>query len=121
MITPENLRDLVEEYDIQFEGPTPSRKWPDRYRHLFQVIRDISANRYDEYVKRTDIDQKTMNKQTSRVRKVIDIATRFRRNISSYEDTWRDAIETTIMGFLKEEVVWLVYSIRTLCLLLMLR
>ncbi|KFY47732.1 hypothetical protein V496_10477 [Pseudogymnoascus sp. VKM F-4515 (FW-2607)] len=105
MITPENLRDLVEEYDIQFEGPTPSRKWPDRYRHLFQVIRDISANRYDEYVKRTDIDQKTMNKQTSRVRKVIDIAIRFRRNISSYEDTWRDAIETTIMGFLKEEVV----------------
>jgi hypothetical protein len=111
MPTPEKLRDLVEEYHIKFEGPTPPRKWPDRYRHLFQVVRDIWANRYDEYIKRTDIDQKTINKQISRVRKVIEIATRLRRNTSSHEDTWRDAVETTILGLLKEEVVWLVYPI----------
>ncbi|KAH8685482.1 hypothetical protein BGZ60DRAFT_395270 [Tricladium varicosporioides] len=104
-LPPEKLRNQIEKYDILFEGPVPPRKWPDRYRHLFQVIRDIWANRYDEYTRRTDIDRETIDKQMTRVRTVVDKATRFRKNIGSHEDTWRDAIENATVGLFVEEVV----------------
>jgi hypothetical protein len=105
-LTAKELRRLIEKYDIQFDGPIPPRMWPDRYKDLFQVIRDIWANRYDEYIQRTDIDQIIMNKRKSQVRAVVDKSTRFRKNLGSNEGTWRDSVEKPIIDLFEKEVVW---------------
>ena len=102
----ENLRGLVKDHSINFEGPVPPKKWPTQYSHIFQAIRDIWANRYDEYVKRTDIDQKTIRKLKVRVRELRTKAASLRNDIATNEDTWRDWIETLVMGRFDQEIVW---------------
>lgn len=107
----ELLKRLVDDYSISFEGPVPPKQWPIRYSHLFQVIRDISANRYDEYIKRTDIDPKAVRKQKSRVRDLRIRASSLRTDYGIEEGTWRGLIETLVMGRFDQEVVWSVLLI----------
>ncbi|KAH8592079.1 hypothetical protein B0O99DRAFT_689861 [Bisporella sp. PMI_857] len=104
-LTPEKLMQHLENHDIQFEGPIPPRKWPDRYAPLFQVIRKIWAIRYDEYIKRTDIEQKTVHRQRRRVRAIISKTAKFRRNIGSLEETWRDSAEKIVAEVFDEEAI----------------
>jgi hypothetical protein len=106
-LTPEELREHIEKYEILFEGPVPPRKWPDRYKHLFQVIRNIGANRYDDYIKRTDIDREIIDKLVKRVRTIVAKSARFRKNVGSLEDTWRDEIEyPSLVKLFCGDVVW---------------
>jgi hypothetical protein len=110
-LSKEQLKGLVDEYDINFEGPVPPRQWPTQYSHLFQVIRNIWANRYDKYITRTDIDQKTIRKQIARVRDLRTRATSLRMDFGINEDTWRSLIENPVMGRFDQEIVWSVLLI----------
>jgi hypothetical protein len=110
-LSKELLKSLVDDYSINFEGPVPPRQWPTQYSHLFQVIRNIWANRYDKYIIRTDIDQKTVRKQKARVRDLRTRATSLRKDFGINEDTWRGLIETPVMGRFDQEIVWSVLLI----------
>lgn len=105
-LSKEQLKRLVDDYSINFEGPVPPKQWPAQYSHLFQVVRDIWANRYDEYIKRTDIDQKTVRNQKSRVRDLRTKASSLRTDFGINEDTWRGLIETPVMARFDQEIVW---------------
>jgi hypothetical protein len=109
--TKEQLKGLVDEYSIKFEGPVPPKLWPSQYSHLFQVIRDIWANRYDDYIKRTGIDQKTIRRQRARVRDLRTNASRLRTDFGINEDTWRASIETLVFRRFDQEIVWYVFLI----------
>ncbi|KAE9377465.1 hypothetical protein N431DRAFT_500317 [Stipitochalara longipes BDJ] len=104
-LTKEQLKGLVDEYNIKFEGPAPPKLWPSQYSHLFQVIRDIWANRYDDYKERTDIDQKTIRRQRARVRDLRTNASRLRTDFGINEDTWRASIETLVFRRFDQEIV----------------
>lgn len=110
-LSKEQLKRLVDDYGINFEGPLPARQWPIQYSHLFQVIRNIWATRYDEYIIRTDIDQKTVRKQKARVRDLRTRATSLRKDFGINEDTWRGLIETPVMERFDQEIVWSVLLI----------
>lgn len=110
-LTKEQLKRLVDDYNIKFEGPVPPKQWPTKYSHLFQVIRDIWANRYDDYKDRTDLDQKTIRKQKARVRDLRTNASRLRTDFAINENTWRDLIEKPVIGRFDQEVVWSVLLI----------
>jgi hypothetical protein len=101
------LRRFAEQYQISFEGPVQPKKWPLREQDLFHVIREIWANRYDNYTERSDIDQKTMRKQKDRVRRLCQIARRLRQDDIN-EDTWRILVETALMERFSEEIIWFV-------------
>ncbi|KAF4633227.1 hypothetical protein G7Y89_g4891 [Cudoniella acicularis] len=94
----EQLQKLVADYNLKFEGPVPPKQWPTQYSHLFQVIRNIWANRYDDYIIRTDTDQKTVRRQKARVRDLRTNVSRLRTDFGINEDIWRDSIEKPVIG-----------------------
>jgi hypothetical protein len=102
----QQLRIHVENHDIKFEGPVPPSQWPDRYKHLFQVIHNIWSNRYDDYEKRTDVDARIKRSQCARVRDLRINASRLRVDVESNEDTWRGLIEVKVIGRFDQEIVW---------------
>lgn len=104
----QELKGLIEQYGIKFEGPVPPHKWPRKQKHLFQVIRDIWANRYDEYKKRTGGDETILLNHLKRVRNLRNNAYRLRAGININEGTWRGVVETLVFGRFDEEIVWLV-------------
>lgn len=105
-LTKEELRKLVEQYNIVLEGPAPPKAWPIRFNNHFQTIRDISAIKYDDYVRRQDLSWRIMRKQKERVRDLRTKAGRLRRENKVNEDTWRDAIEKPIMERFQQNVIW---------------
>lgn len=104
--TKEQLKGLVDEYNIKFEGPVPPKLWPSQYNHLFHVIRDIWVNRYDDYIQRTDISQKTVRGLRARVRDLRTNASRLRTDFGINEETWRASIETLVFRRFDQEIVW---------------
>jgi hypothetical protein len=98
---------LIETHDIEIEGPIPPRKWPARYRHIFQEIGEISQTRFDNYIKRNDINKNILEQRIKRAKEVVEKAVRLRKNISSNEQTWRGTIEITLVKVFDEQVVWL--------------
>lgn len=100
------LGNLAVEYGIHFEGPVPSSQWPRRYRHLFQVIRVISSNHYDDYEKRTDLNPKLKRKQIDRVRELRLSATALRKDFECNEEVWRDSIEVKVVWRFDQEIIW---------------
>jgi hypothetical protein len=104
----EELMSLVGRYGIKFEGPVPPRKWPTQYKHLFQVPRSIWANRYDDFIERTDIDPKTIWKQRKRVRDLCIDASKLRKDNGVNEMGWRDLVEKSVIRRFDLEVIWLV-------------
>jgi hypothetical protein len=96
----------LERFDIRFEGPVPPRRWPEQYRHLFQVIRDIWANRYDNYSQIDDRDPNYVNKYRDCVKTIVDQAAKFRENTGRNESTWRDSIESYVLKLFHKEIRW---------------
>lgn len=105
-LSKEHWKRHIDDYSINFEGPVPPKQWPTQYSHLFQVIRDIWANRYDEYIKRTDIDRKSVRKLQKRVRDLRTKASSLRADFGINEETWRSLMETPVMGRFDQEIVW---------------
>jgi len=104
----EEMTNLRKEFQITFEGPKRPKYWPAKYKHHFKVIRDIWATRYDDYITRTDIDQRTLKEQRIRVQRICQNARRLRSDIDINENTWRSAVEDTVFDRFGEEVLWLV-------------
>ncbi|PMD30617.1 hypothetical protein L207DRAFT_573440 [Hyaloscypha variabilis F] len=103
--TKKQLKEKVDEYNIKFEGPVPPRLWPSPYSYLFHVIRDIWANRYDDYIKRTDISQKAIRGHRARVRDLRTNAYRLRTDFGINEETWRASIEALVFRRFDQEIV----------------
>jgi hypothetical protein len=102
------LREYAEQYKIEFEGPVGSNSWPEQHKHLFMVIQEISANRYDEYAKRKDIDKDVLERQESRIMQLRRRAARLRKDRHINEDTWRYGIEQFVVEQFGQDVVWFV-------------
>ncbi|KAL2007738.1 hypothetical protein VTN00DRAFT_7720 [Thermoascus crustaceus] len=43
-------RDLIDKYNIVFDGPIPSREWPVQYAPIFHKLREIEGVTYEEYL-----------------------------------------------------------------------
>jgi hypothetical protein len=106
------LRDYIAQFKIEFKGPVGPKHWPERHKRHFLTIRDIWATRYDEYVKRNDIDQNLLHKQRTRVRKLRQRAVELREEGNPNERSWRDDLEVPVTERFKDEVVW--YRTRSL-------
>jgi hypothetical protein len=101
-------RQLAQQYDITFDGPVPPERWPVRYRHLFNVVRDIGSNRFDEYKQNSDISREIREQQEERVKRLCIHAKRLRNDLNINESTWRDQIEKPVIERFSQNVVWLV-------------
>lgn len=106
--TKADLPNLLRKHEIKFEGPLQPSKWPPQQKHLFLVIRDIWATRYDEYMNRAGIDKRIIKKQQDRVRDLRKNAYMLRNDVDNNEDTWRHSIERLIFERFTKDIVWLV-------------
>ncbi|KAF2258273.1 hypothetical protein CC78DRAFT_621936 [Lojkania enalia] len=90
---------LLKDYKIKFEGPAPPRDWPDLYSYYFQVIRDIWANRFNDFKSRYTPTQK------SRVRNLRQKAIDLSNDISVNEATWRTSVEPLVLERFDNNVI----------------
>lgn len=102
------LKQLMDNFSIKFEGPVPPTDWPLLYSHHFNVIRDIWSARYDDYMKRTDINAQKKAEQHERVVKLRKNAYSLRQDLGINESTWRDLVEPKVVNIFGEEVIWYV-------------
>lgn len=102
---PKDVRDLIEEYNISFDGPIPPSSWPVLYRDIFQNIRDIERLRFDEYGPNEKRGMLSVAEMKVRVRRLIRIAQDCRKQRKN-EVGWRLHTEPEIVSRLIAEVVW---------------
>ncbi|KAJ4299561.1 hypothetical protein N0V90_004807 [Kalmusia sp. IMI 367209] len=105
------LKELMESFSIKFEGPVSPNSWPPLYSHHFKAIRDIWSVRYDDYMKRTDIDAQRKAKQQRRVVRLRENAYSLRQDLSNNESTWRDLVEPNVIKIFGEQVIWFVKTV----------
>ena len=101
-LSPERLRDLIEQYNIKFRGPTLTKSWPTRYKHLFQQIRKIGITLYEDYIDSID----NVEEQRLRATHLRDQAHKLLQDINTNEDTWRDAVEKSVFERFDKDVLW---------------
>jgi len=104
-LTAEQLRDLIWEYNIHFEGPIPPVAWPPQYSKVFQNIRNIARTHFDEYESNENRGPITVAKLKNRVLKLNRTAYDCRRQRVN-EASWRQDTEPQIVSRLGAEVVW---------------
>jgi hypothetical protein len=109
-LTQEELRQLIEEHNISFEGPIPPREWPERYRHTFEEIRGIENLRIEAATSRTDDDHAVAQvpAQWQLKRRAIwlsRVAWRCRRERAN-EAQWRHETEPVVLARFDLEVSW---------------
>lgn len=100
-LTAEQHRELAEEYNICFDGPTPPSSWPVQYAEIFRNIRDIERLRYDEY----GPNEKRGMLMKDRVVRLTRIAYNCRKQREN-EATWRGHTEPEVVSRFDAEVVW---------------
>jgi len=104
-LTAEQHRELVEEYNIYFDGPIPPSSWPVQYTEIFRNIRDIQHLRYDEYGPNEKRGPSTVTQMKNRVLNLNRIAYTCRKQREN-EATWRGQTEPEIVFRFGVEVVW---------------
>lgn len=108
-LTQEELRQLIEEYNISFEGPLPPREWPERYRQTFEEIRGIGNLRIEASTSRSE--NNTLGQipaQWQLKRRAIwlsRVAWRCRRERAN-EAQWRQETEPVVLARFDLEVSW---------------
>jgi hypothetical protein len=107
-ISKEQYQSIIEEHYIVFKGPAPPDEWPVPYQQHFSVIRNIWANRYDDYKANENIDKTTRTAFKCRVNDLREKALSLRRDININEATWRASVETIIIERFEKDPVWLV-------------
>ncbi|KAH7067282.1 hypothetical protein BKA63DRAFT_521878 [Paraphoma chrysanthemicola] len=98
------LRALIREHGIRFEGPVPQRNWPKRYAHHFQTIRDISRVWYDEYKADRTIPRKRRSEFKKRANHLREMAYHLLDDVKTNESTWRD-FEPYVLQRFSEPVI----------------
>jgi hypothetical protein len=101
----ERERELIEEYEICFEGPIPPSRWHSKYTDIFRTIRDIERLRYDEYGHNEKRGILPVAEMKARVRRLNLIAYRDRKTREN-EATWRAHAEHEVVFRFSTEVVW---------------
>jgi len=105
-LSPERLRDLLEQYNIIFRGPTLTKSWPPQHKHLFQHIRKIGTTLYEDYIDSIDIEPQIVEKQRSRATDLRNQAHKLLQDINTNEGTWRDAVEKSVFERFDKDVLW---------------
>jgi hypothetical protein len=94
------LNQLLKDFNIHFEGPVPPSRWPPKERHLFNVIREIWSERYDE-------SQHNISRELEdRVHALILHASALRTDSNPVESDWRINIEDDVFQRFKKSIVW---------------
>ncbi|KAF3049354.1 hypothetical protein E8E11_004819 [Didymella keratinophila] len=99
------MRRISHSHGIRFEGPVPPSKWPDRYKHTFQVIRAIQFLQYETYKKDARVDS---GRRSEYRKKVQSIRTKVRSlliDLNPNERAWRD-LETPLFNMFDSPVLW---------------
>jgi hypothetical protein len=104
-LTPEKHRSLIEEYDICFDGPIPSSRWPTQYVDIFRPLHDIKHLRYEEYKPNERRAILTVAEMKDRIARLNRIASNCRKQLEN-EATWRGLTEPEIVSRLAAEVTW---------------
>ncbi|KAF2734480.1 hypothetical protein EJ04DRAFT_244784 [Polyplosphaeria fusca] len=95
-LSDERLHDLIQEYNISFEGPVPPIEWPLAYSHHFHVIRSIWAQRHDSHVGKIA----TLGSiQRNKARKLREKAKSLAKAIKINESTWRQCEDRVVARF----------------------
>jgi hypothetical protein len=109
-LSKEELRDLIERYQINFEGPVQPKSWPESYKSLFLDIRQIGATRYDEYMgapeNSTSKRRRIVESTLTRVRDLRDRACEARQDVETTESTWRSRVESIIRDRFSAAALW---------------
>lgn len=98
------FRQLIRNYGIRFEGPVPPREWPDQHKHHFQVIREISTIRYDDYKVNERIPKERRKDFQKRVNYLREKAYNLLDDVKANEATWRE-LELSILKRFDERVI----------------
>lgn len=104
-LKPEELRKLMKEYDINFEGVLPPSEWPVQYAELFRKIYDIKHLAYEEYKpseRRTILAVAEMKDRVAKLNRI----SRSCLDQDGNEATWRGLTEHQIVSRFDEEVKW---------------
>jgi hypothetical protein len=101
-------RNLIEKYDIVFDGPIPSREWPIKYVPIFQKFREIEDVKYERYIG-TLITQNQANHYSchifERVADLIRAAYDMRKSLAN-EATWREGTESLVVSRFHTDIAW---------------
>ncbi|SRR6266487_2587631 len=109
-LTQEELRQLIEEYGISFEGPIPRREWPERYRQTFEDIRGIENLRIEASTSLIE-NNHTVGEIPAqwqlkrRATWLSRVAWRCRRERAN-EAQWRQETEPVVLARFDLEVSW---------------
>lgn len=109
-LLPEEERRLMEQYEISFDGPLLPRDWPVQYKEIFEKIRQIVRETYDDYGKDGRLDHRltvlpNIPQIKRRACELLREAHRCRRQRVN-EATWRLSIEHFIISQFRAEVIW---------------
>ncbi|KAF1949104.1 hypothetical protein CC80DRAFT_555718 [Byssothecium circinans] len=101
----EVVRDLLFQHKILFEGRASPNQWPRQHQHHFQVIRDISALRYDQWEGDERIDIARRISYGNRVRNLSGQARALLNDLHVNEDTWRTQVEHFVSEPFEKHVI----------------
>lgn len=104
-LRPEELRKLIKEYNINFDGILPPSEWPAQYAELFRKIYDIKNLAYEEYKPSERRTTLAVTEMKDRVAKLSRIA-RSCLLQDANEPTWRGLTESHIFSRFDAEVKW---------------
>lgn len=99
------FRELIANHDIEFRGPIPPSKWPERYKNIFDRIRDIDRERFDEYQPGERRAILSVAQMKERVRKLVSATAAARRELVN-EYTLRLRTEPHVVARFETEVIW---------------
>lgn len=112
-LSAEQIRDLIQQYNISFVGPVPPSSWPTQHIDVFQQIRNISQERYEKYGPKEQKGILEVEETKKRVRRLNNIAYDCRTQRLN-EAGWRLNTEPEVFFRFGTEVVW--YEMRVLLL-----
>jgi hypothetical protein len=99
------LRNLIREYRIKFKSPT--EKYPSRYEHTFNQIRNIRNQRFDNYcADNVILGEKPWMGQTKRRAEWLSNRASSLIYQERNEEGWRFDLENDVLHRFLVEVAW---------------
>jgi hypothetical protein len=102
-------RNLIQKYDIAFDGPIAPRQWPLIYAPIFQKIREIENIKYERYVEVLANEENETNDPLApifeRVANLVRVAYDMRNSLAN-EATWRSRTENTVLDRFHSDMPW---------------
>lgn len=102
-------RNLIQKYEIHFDGPIAPRQWPLRYMPIFQKIREIESIKYERYIEVLANERHETNDPLPPISERVSILIRVAydmRNSLANEATWRSGTEKIIFDRFHSDIPW---------------